>query len=359
MPRSPEYLRRTRRRHVLPPIVNPFLSVCVMTYNRAATLRETLDSILPQAAELPEVEVLVSDNASADDTERVVRDYCARYPVLRYSRNPQNVGFDGNVIACIENAQGEYVAFCSDDDIAPPGLIAGILKDLVEARPVAAYINHTPFFGDDPNAVSAPTQPVLKKLFTKPNEFYLYTGLGFISALILRRADALKFTGKGRNDRGTAHVDIGSRVVLSSTGPFLFDGTLSVLARHAQNSGYDPLRMGAMNTTRVHQELLQEGLLSQADFDWHNRKTIRLFLQRLIVTNRLKGPKVLVRASELKALYGKDLLFYVYAWPLLIIPAPLLRLIALPLRALMRLRRRSRARRGVIGPAPPHMAPPG
>jgi len=55
-----------------------------MTYNRAGTLRETLDSILPQAAELPEVEVLVSDNASADDTEQVVRGYCARYPVLRY-----------------------------------------------------------------------------------------------------------------------------------------------------------------------------------------------------------------------------------------------------------------------------------
>jgi glycosyltransferase involved in cell wall biosynthesis len=330
-----------------------------MTYNRAGTLRETLDSILPQAAELPEVEVLVSDNASADDTEQVVRGYCARYPVLRYSRNPVNVGFDGNVRACIENATGEYVAFCSDDDIAPPGLIAGLLKDLVETHPVVAYINHTPFFGDDPDAVSAPTQPVVKRVFTKPNEFFLYCGLGFISALILKRADALKFTDKGMKDRGTAHVDIGARVVLSSTGPFLFDGTLSVLARHAQDSGYDPLRLGAMNTTKVHLELLHEGLLSQADVDWHNRKTIRLFLQRLIVTNRIKGGKVLVPARELKELYGKDPLFYVYAWPLLIIPAPLLRLMALPLRAIMRMRRRRRAKQGTTGAPPPHMAPPG
>ena len=38
----------------------PFFSVCIMTYNRA----EMLESILPQAAELPEIEVLVSDNAS-------------------------------------------------------------------------------------------------------------------------------------------------------------------------------------------------------------------------------------------------------------------------------------------------------
>ena len=335
----------------------PLLSVCVMTYNRAHTLREALDSILPQIEGQPDIEVLVSDNASTDDTPSVLRDFSSRYPRLRYSRNPTNLGFDGNVVACLQNAVGEYTAYFSDDDIAPPGLLAGLRNDLAETRPVAAYINHTPFFHDNPRETGAPTQPVLKRVFANPTEFYLYTGLGFISALILKTSEARKHTTCIVRDRGTAHVDIASRTVLSGAGPFLFDGTLTVLARHTYESGYDPLRLGAMNTTKVHLELLHEGLLTQADVDWYNRKTIRLFLQRLIVNNRIRGGRTLVRASELRKLYGRDPLFYIYAAPLLLIPAPLLRSLALPIRSLLRARRRWMLKRGRIGGPPVHLSP--
>ena len=335
----------------------PFLSVCVMTYNRAGTLRETLDSLLPQAATEPEIEVLVTDNASQDNTPEVVQEYCARYPVLRYSRNATNVGFDGNVVACIEKAAGEYVAFFSDDDLAPPGLLAALLKDLKDARPVAGYINHTPFFHNNPRETSAPTQPVIRRVFTNPTEYFLYTGLGFISALILKTSEARKHIAGPFKNRGTAHVEIASRTVLTTSGPFLFDGTLTVLARNAYDSAYDPLRLGAMNTTAVHLELRSEGLLTQADVDWHNRKTIRLFLQRFIVNNRIKGGKNLVPARELWQLYGKDPLFYIYAAPLLLIPPPLLRWIGLPMRSLMRMRRKWTLGRAKPGPPPPHIAP--
>jgi glycosyltransferase involved in cell wall biosynthesis len=328
-----------------------------MTYNRVGTLRETLDSVLPQVADAPEIEVLVSDNASTDNTAEVVREYCARHPRLRYSRNAENVGFDGNVVACIDNAAGEYLLFCSDDDIAPPGLLAALLDDLHEARPIAVYINHTPFFHDNPAEIAAPTQPVVKRLFTNPTEFFLYCGLGFISALVLKTAEARKHTSKAAHGRGTAHVDIASRTVLTGGGPFLFDGTLTVLARHAYDSGYDPLRFGAMNTTAVHLDLLREGLLTEKDVAWHNRKTIRLFLQRLIVNNRLKGARHLVSTRELRALYGRDPLFYLYAYPLLLIPPPLLRWIAQPVRALLRMRRRQRLKRGKPGAAPIHLSP--
>jgi abequosyltransferase len=339
--------------------MTPILSVCIMTYNRANTLRETLDSILPQVVDQPSIEVLVSDNASTDNTADVVGEYCARFPSLRYSRNPSNAGFDGNVVACIVNAAGDYVAYCSDDDIAPPDLYPKLLQQLIEIKPVAAYINHTPFFHDDPRQIGAPTQPVLKRVFTIPNEFFLYCGLGFISALVLKRSEALKHVGEiYGHGRDTGHVEIGARTVLSTSGPFLFDGTLTILARHAQDSGYDPLRKGAINTTQVHIELLRDGLLTRENVAWHNRKTIRLFLQRLIVNNRLKAREDLVPARELRQMYGSDPLFYLYAYPLLLIPAPLLRCFAYPIRALLRIIRRSRAERGVIGSPPTHLSPP-
>jgi glycosyltransferase involved in cell wall biosynthesis len=339
--------------------MTPVLSVCIMTYNRAEVLRETLDSVLPQVTGLAGVEVLVSDNASPDHTEEVMRDYCARYPTLRYSRNPTNVGFDGNVVACIENATGEYVAFCSDDDLAPPDLFPTLLKELIEIKPIVAYINHSPFYADDPKQLDAPTQPVLKRVFTNPSEYFLYCGLGFISSLTLKRSEALKHIGKiYGHGRDTGHVEIAARTVLSTTGPYLFDGTLTILARHTPNSTYDPLRKGAMNTTEVHLELLRDGLLSQENVDWHNRKTICLFLQRLIVNNRLKGAKGLVSAGELRKMYGRDPLFYLYVYPLALIPPTLLRWMALPLRGLMRMRRKWLAEHGKTGAPPPHMAPP-
>ena len=337
--------------------MQPFLSVCIMTYNRAETLREALDSILPQVADEPEVEVLVSDNASVDETREVVAGYCGRYPRLRYSRNPENVGFDGNVVACIENAAGEYVAYFSDDDLAPPGMIAGLLAGLKEHRPAAAYINHSAFFQDNPAARGEPTQPVLKRLFTNATEYFLYTGLGFISALTVKRSEALKHASSTVKDRGTAHVDIAARVVLASAGPYWFDGTIGVIARHDEASGYDPLRFGAMNTTQVHLDLLKEGLLSQADVDWHNRKTIRLFLPRHIVNNRVNRRKF-VSAGELRQMYGRDPLFYLVPYPLALIPAPILRFLALPARGIMRAWRKWRLGSGRSVPSTRHLAPP-
>jgi len=336
--------------------MTPLLSVCIMTYNRAETLRETLESILPQVSDRSDVEVLISDNASDDGTRELVQEYGARHPRLRYSRNPVNVGFDGNVVACLENAAGEYTAFFSDDDIAPPDYVSRLVEDLEECRPVAAYLNHAPFFHDNTEDAGGPTQPVLKRVFVNPTEYFLYTGLGFISSLVLKTSEGRKHTSCIVHNRGTAHVDIASRTVLSTTGTYLFDGTITVLARCAYNSGYDPLRFGAMNTTQVHLDLLREGLLTQQDVDWHNRKTIRLFLQRLIFNNRLNRRQI-ISAGELRKLYGRDPLFYIYAYPLALIPAPLLRLIGLPLRALMRRRRRRLLKRGKIGAQPVHLAP--
>ena len=212
--------------------------------------------------------MLVSDNASTDGTEALVRDFCSRHPGLRYLRNATNLGFDGNVVSCIENAAGEYVAFCSDDDLVPAGFLGGLLRDLLDSRPVAAYVNHTPFFHDNPRETAMPTQPVIKRLFTTPTEYFLYAGLGFISALTLKTSEARKHTAKAVHGRGTAHIDIASRTVLASSGPFLFDGTLTVLARTAYDSGYDPLRFGAINTTATHLDLLREGMLTQGDVAW-------------------------------------------------------------------------------------------
>ena len=63
---------------------SPTATVCIPTYNRSGLLRASLQSVLWQS--LRDVEVIVSDNASTDDTEDVVRSL--RDPRVIYHRNP-------------------------------------------------------------------------------------------------------------------------------------------------------------------------------------------------------------------------------------------------------------------------------
>jgi glycosyltransferase involved in cell wall biosynthesis len=337
--------------------MTPFLSVCILTYNRVGTLKEALDSILPQIANRSDVELLVSDDCSPDPrTAELVQSYCAANPRLRYIRSPVNTGLDGNVVTCIQNAAGEYTNLFSDDDLFPPDYVNRLIEDLTEHRPVVAYINHRAFHNNDPAQMNSPTQPVLKRVFTNPTEYFLYTGLGFMSAVIVKTEEARKHVSKVSHGLSSAHVEIASRTALSSQGPFLFDGTLSVMARYDLNSWYDVLTFGPMNGTRVHEALRDEGLLTQADVDWFNLKAIRLFLPRCIVNNRLNSSKP-APAAELKKLYGRYPQFYRFAYPLALIPPPLLRLLALPMRALKRKRRDALLKRGKLRTRRVHMAP--
>ncbi|MGE3271029.1 MAG: glycosyltransferase family 2 protein, partial [Chloroflexota bacterium] len=68
----------------------PRVSILVATWNRARFLPDALDSVLRQT--MPDFEVIVSDKASTDDTEALVRGYAERDSRVRYFRNDENVG---------------------------------------------------------------------------------------------------------------------------------------------------------------------------------------------------------------------------------------------------------------------------
>ena len=175
-------------------------------------------------------------------------------------------------------------------------------------------------------------------------EYLLNHGLGFISALTLRNAEAHRFIDKITPGRGTAHLDIALRVALTSPGPFLFDGTLAILSKYDYECDYDILRFGPMNVTAVHEELCREGLLSPRDLAVQKHRTLPT-LPRSIVNNRLRG-RGIVKARELRKIYGGDPFFYFVAYPLALLPTPLVRAAGFPARQLMRWYRHARVRAG-------------
>nr|MDP2190431.1 glycosyltransferase family 2 protein [Rhodoferax sp.] len=106
----------------------PKLSICIATYNRAEFIGETLGSILSQMG--PGVELVVVDGASPDYTPKVMAEYTLRYPALRYYRETENSGIDGDYDKAIGYATGEYCWLMTDDDLLRPGAVRRVLDKL-------------------------------------------------------------------------------------------------------------------------------------------------------------------------------------------------------------------------------------
>ncbi|MBC7545217.1 MAG: glycosyltransferase [Candidatus Sericytochromatia bacterium] len=105
------------------------ISILVPTYNRAAYLKDCLDSLL--ATTVP-CEILVADNASTDETEALMATYTdAR---IRYVRHATNLGPFGNYNFLLAAATRDYVCLFGDDDIALPGCFEKKLA-LLESHP--------------------------------------------------------------------------------------------------------------------------------------------------------------------------------------------------------------------------------
>ncbi|MCX6983438.1 MAG: glycosyltransferase family 2 protein [Lentisphaerae bacterium] len=107
-------------------MTNPVLSICIATFNRAAFIGATLDSIFCQTTD--EVEIVIVDGASSDNTEQVVCQYQKRFPLVRYFRLEANGGFDQDYCKAVKLAQGEYCWLMSDDDLLKPGAVPAVLN---------------------------------------------------------------------------------------------------------------------------------------------------------------------------------------------------------------------------------------
>ncbi len=93
---------------------SPLVSVGVPTYNRAKTLRRTLESLLAQSHS--NLEIIISDNASTDATRAMCEEFCQRDARIRYVRQPLNRGPTENFKAVLRQARGEYYMWVADDD---------------------------------------------------------------------------------------------------------------------------------------------------------------------------------------------------------------------------------------------------
>lgn len=96
-------------------ISNSKFGICIPTYNRAKYLDRCLNSFIDNFGEL-RFPLYISDNASTDDTDAIVKSFYQKYNVIIYNRNSENIGIYKNILKVIKMANTEYIWLMGDDD---------------------------------------------------------------------------------------------------------------------------------------------------------------------------------------------------------------------------------------------------
>ena len=98
--------------------MNDLVSVIMSTYNSEATVSVAIESILEQS--YSNLEFLIVDDASNDNTVKIIEEYCKNSKNIRLFKNDVNVGLTKNLNFLINQSKGEFIARQDDDDYSLP-----------------------------------------------------------------------------------------------------------------------------------------------------------------------------------------------------------------------------------------------
>ena len=129
---------------------SPRVTIVIPTYNRARWLGGAIESALGQT--LPDFRVLVSDNASTDETAAVVAGFDD--PRLSYVRLDRNVELNEHFNRCIERTESEYLFLLPDDDRMLPELLE-VAVPVLDAHPRVGLVHGRVRNVDDDDRVIA------------------------------------------------------------------------------------------------------------------------------------------------------------------------------------------------------------
>ena len=116
----------------------PKISIGLPVYNGANFLRPALDSILQQ--DYTDFELIISDNASTDETSQICQQYAADDRRIRFIRCESNIGAAGNFRKVFDLARSDYFKWATHDDIHLPGFLSRCVEVLGQSPPSVVLV---------------------------------------------------------------------------------------------------------------------------------------------------------------------------------------------------------------------------
>ena len=121
------------------------ISVVVPAYNCAPWLPRCLDSLMAQTYE--NLEVIVVDDESTDNTPQVLEEYAALHPKVRYIRK-KNGGEYAARLSGVDVAKGDWIGFVDADDEVEPQMYEGLLRNALEFHTQISHCGYKVIYGD-------------------------------------------------------------------------------------------------------------------------------------------------------------------------------------------------------------------
>jgi glycosyltransferase involved in cell wall biosynthesis len=147
------------------------VAIALPVYNASATIAQALESALAQTYE--DIEIVVSDNASTDDTVEVVRGYDD--PRIRLHRNRVNVGYHGNMNGSIALCRSPFVKFLHADDALYPRCIERMVEVMERSENVGLVFSRRAI---DVPADAGPGYQTFREVFE-----HAYRGFGELAVV--------------------------------------------------------------------------------------------------------------------------------------------------------------------------------
>ena len=249
---------------------NPRVTIGIPVYNGENYLAESIESILAQT--FTDFELIISDNASTDQTEAICRAFVARDGRVRYSRNEVNVGAAKNYNLLVDLAKGEYFKWQAHDDKCAPTFLARCVEVLDQDPALVLSYTGTADIDAEGNVTrKIPPKPTLSEPHAS-KRFYecvcvphpQTSVFGLIRTAVLRQT---RLIGNYSSSDRTLLGELSLRGPFYELPDYLFFKRHHPQAhwkvyrtRHARQVWYDPAKRGKI--TFPHWRLLREHLYS-------------------------------------------------------------------------------------------------
>ena len=125
----------------------PLISVGLPTFNRAGSLERAIESVLAQ--DYANIELVISDNASSDDTQALCADCCGRDKRIKYIHQAVNRGAHANFLTVLNESHGEYFMWLGDDDWLHKSYISRCSEKLIARHDMSLVCGIAKYYDGD------------------------------------------------------------------------------------------------------------------------------------------------------------------------------------------------------------------